>query len=149
MITDVGGLLLPAGLQAPGVAREHLRTIGAEWEPGVLTAAVLLTSEVVSNAVLHGSPPVRLQVLQHDDVVRIEVRDGGTASLTASALATALSMPSGEALGGRGLPLLHLLARSWGGHLEDAPATAGVGEEADSGSWHVVWFELERSSLIT
>ena len=88
-------------------------------------AALLLTSELVSNAVLHGGGPVRLSVDDGAARVRIEVADAGQ------------PLPGGrgsqrpdEDEGGRGLQLVEALASSWGSRAEPGGK--------------VVWFELEH-----
>ncbi len=73
----------------------------------VVDDLVLLVSELVTNAVRHGTPPVRLEVLADDDVVRIAV-DDGEAGLPRPRTA------DDDAEGGRGMALVDLLAREHG-----------------------------------
>lgn len=97
--------------------------------PTLIEAAVLLTSEVVTNAVLHARigeprPDIGLTVVANDGVVRVEVRDESP------------TMPrpgqhDPDALSGRGLLLLDALASDW-----------GADPDGDGGSGKLVWFEL-------
>ena len=74
--------------------------------------AMLVLSELVSNAVRHAAPlpsgeiTVRWQV--DDDVLHIEITDGGASTRPRAGVA-ALS-----ALGGRGLDIVRTVSRHWG-----------------------------------
>jgi signal transduction histidine kinase len=73
----------------------------------VVDDLLLVVSELVTNAVRHGSPPVRLEVLADDDVVRVAVNDGDPG----------LPRPrtvGDDAEGGRGMTLVDLLSRDHG-----------------------------------
>lgn len=83
--------------------------------------ARLLTSELVTNAVRYGGPPLSVGVRIGPDRVRIEVRDG-----TGALPRLAPVGPDGE--GGRGMLLVAGLADRWGAELRD------IGK--------VVWYEL-------
>ena len=89
----------------------------------VRDTAELLTSELVTNALLHAGTDLTVHVegCQGDGSVRIAVDDG-------SDKAPQLGDPSSDALGGRGLPLVAILATRWG--WEPLP----VGKR--------VWFEV-------
>jgi GAF domain-containing protein/anti-sigma regulatory factor (Ser/Thr protein kinase) len=83
--------------------------------------AVLLTSELVTNAVLHAATSARLTVAVGPDRVRVEVADSdGTLPQPRQA--------DEEAIGGRGLAMVALLAARWGA------------DRTDRGK--AVWFEL-------
>ena len=83
--------------------------------------AELIISELVTNALLHGEPPVRVRV-HAGEVVRIEVRDTGRSA--------PIVLPRNtDAMTGRGLALVAALASSWG---VDGDPTGGK----------VVWAEL-------
>jgi anti-sigma regulatory factor (Ser/Thr protein kinase) len=109
-------LELPATPAAAGLARRFVRgcLCSAQFnvvDDDVVDVAVLLTSELVANAVLYGSPPIRLQLHRQPGTVRIEVHDEG---LVFSPLPEATWSLTDE--GGRGMPLLDALATSWGIH---------------------------------
>lgn len=119
-------LALPATPAAARLARGFVSSTLSEVEPDVVDVAVLLTSELVANAVLHGRAPIRLQLHREHGTLRIEVYDAGR--LWAPPPAAAWSLTSE---GGRGLPLLAALATSWGSQ-----------SDVDSVVGKVVWFEL-------
>lgn len=89
---------------------------------------VLLTSEVVTNVVLHAGPhrpndEAVLRVVLTDDLVRVEVTDQhpGTPRIDGAAVSDGLS--------GRGVLLLDVLASAWG--------------VVPIGRGKVVWFEVQ------
>jgi anti-sigma regulatory factor (Ser/Thr protein kinase) len=89
--------------------------------------AILLTSEVMTNAVLHAGPhdpdePIALRVFEQANLIRVEVTDGhpGMPVLGDGAV----DKPSG-----RGLLILDALASKW--------------VATPNGSGKVVWFELQ------
>lgn len=73
----------------------------------LVRVAVLLTSELVTNAVVHATTPFRLDVVAHDDVVRVAVADGA-----AGAAEPARTVDAAEH--GRGLQLVDALSSRWG-----------------------------------
>ncbi len=101
----------------------------AEWDrPLEVETVVLLTSEVVSNVVLHAGPhrpndEIVLCVELTGDLVRVEVTDQhpGTPRIDTAA--------GSDGLSGRGLLLLDVLASAWG--------------VVPSGTGKVVWFEVQ------
>jgi phosphoserine phosphatase RsbU/P len=123
-------LRLAADGRSPGLARRHVRgVLAAAGREDVLDEALLLVTELVTNAVVHAGTDVELDVEPGPDGVRAEVRDGGSG---------ALPMPQGtveeSSEGGRGLFLLDLLASSWG-------TTHHAGGKA-------VWFVLAGSAPV-
>ncbi|HET6875093.1 MAG TPA: ATP-binding protein [Acidimicrobiales bacterium] len=102
----------------------HARRLVAEALDGdaPVDDAVLVATELVTNAVLHGSPPVELRVRRNGPRVRIEVEDA-----SASQPVRALGDPG--AMTGRGLAVVEALSSSWG---VDPLASGGK----------VVWAEL-------
>jgi anti-sigma regulatory factor (Ser/Thr protein kinase) len=110
-------------------AREFVRARLAAWSCDAEgDVAVLLTSELVSNAVLHAGGRLALGVCgdRVADLVRIEVRDGDGRLPVVRPIDT-------EATNGRGLFLVEALARRWGADAE--------------GAGKVVWFELGARAL--
>ena len=115
--------LLPCDSTAAGAAR---RLVVAECRTAGLGRAAtetaeLLTSEVVTNAVLHGRSDVRLRVRASPCRVRVDVGDDN------SRRPVRVRADPG-ALDGRGLTIVDLLATAWGV------------EEAVIGK--AVWFEV-------
>ncbi len=81
--------------------------------------AELGVSELVTNALLHGEPPISVRVRGTAEHPRIEVRDS---SLEAPVLPTASEMDEHEELlltYGRGLTLVARSAHAWGAEIED------------------------------
>jgi hypothetical protein len=74
-----------------------------------LEVAVLLTSELVTNAILHARTPVQVGVLTADDEVLVCVGDR-----LAESPPLVPNPPSGDRPGGRGLALVNDLADAWG-----------------------------------
>lgn len=89
-------------------------------------AVVLMTSELVTNAVLHGGGEVRLAVEAGDMRVRVEVGDDEQRR-------PQVPQPDDEAEGGRGLIIVDALASAWG--VTDSPRGGKV-----------VWFEVPAQS---
>lgn len=123
-------LQLQARPTSPGEARrfvgEVLRGHGVETDE-VLEAALLLTSELVTNAVLHAAGTINVDVDLDLTAVRVEVGD------------TSAERPhprdaTPEATSGRGLHLVEAMARAW-----------GVDRQRDDGK--IVWFELDVPPL--
>jgi len=103
---------------------QTLRAIGLTC---VVDVACLLTSELVTNAVVHAGSPVDLVVAVTDGRVRIEVHDR-----LDRLLSPAGPPPSTEASSGRGLHLVDALSETWGIQHD------GTGKS--------VWFALTSTS---
>lgn len=118
-------LVLDRGRGSVRLARqlvgEQCRRAGLQ--PEVCDTAVLLTSEVVTNAFVHAGSEARLGVTADRRSVRVEVGDDSPRHPTV--------LPDVDigAASGRGLWLVDLLAGAW-----------GVADDDSSGK--VVWFEL-------
>lgn len=84
--------------------------------------AVLLTSEIVTNAIRYGEPPVQLRAVLQGTELRVAVEDGGRDVVKP---ATNVQWDDG---GGRGLYLVEALAHRWG--------------VTDDVAGKLVWFEL-------
>ena len=110
--------------QAPALAREHVRRALARILGSRIDDVVLLTSEVVTNAVEHASAgTVELSVLLDTGVARIEV----TNSAESWRINPAPRAREVDETGGWGLSLVALLSDRWGTRDRDT-----------------VWFEFQR-----
>ena len=101
----------------------HLRDLPAE----VTGCAALLTSELVTNAVLHAATPMSITLHTLPDRIRIDVADGNPAFPSVKEYGT-------DAATGRGLTLFSTLASSWGV------------QAVDGGK--IVWFELPVDYIV-
>jgi anti-sigma regulatory factor (Ser/Thr protein kinase) len=126
---DVGHPLrsIAASRQAPAEARRHVANACAGWPPSQLRIAHLLTTEVVTNAVVHGRGAVGLRILGDPHVLRVEVSDDGPD------LPRLRPLVAPTQRGGRGLHIVTAMATDW-----------GVQPRID-GSGKTVWFELRRT----
>ena len=124
-LDGVSALELPPTPESVPAARAFVRETLRATSVDVDTA-MLLVSEVTTNAVLHARTPVTVQVQVTAGVVRVEVTDG-------SAAVPRIHGYGPTAATGRGLRLVDQLARSW-----------GVRDKPDGGK--VVWFEVGEPS---
>jgi len=107
---DTARLELPATPAAASVARLFVRCLCEEWGVGaVADVAELLSSELVTNAVLHAHSAIELDAACNDRDLRIDVRDFGSGEVAPHPVTT----PTEEE-GGRGLAIVANLATSWG-----------------------------------
>ena len=112
---------LPSAPSSCSEARRHILNTLVDVPDDVRDLAVLLTSELVSNAIMHAVGPVTLTIELDETLIRMEVADAGTMPPTVK--------PYGpESATGRGLRLLDVLADQWGWNPSDSGKT--------------VWFEL-------
>jgi anti-sigma regulatory factor (Ser/Thr protein kinase) len=101
-------LELPVSMEAPALARDFLRgSTCAAHHSAVVDDAVLLVSELVTNSVLHGGPPVVVAVDCDEATLQVRVRDG-----SADLLAPRDAAQSDES--GRGLALVAEMSADWG-----------------------------------
>lgn len=115
---------LPVSYEAPALARSFLRSSTCvEHHSSVVEDAVLLVSELVTNSVLHGGPPVVVAVDCDGEALQVRVRDG-------SPTLPERRDAGQDAEGGRGLELVANLSAAWGVDPED-------------GGKHV-WFVLQN-----
>jgi anti-sigma regulatory factor (Ser/Thr protein kinase) len=99
--------------------------VAANVPASVADDAVLLASELVTNAIEHASSPVTVRVEQRPDCCRVEVSDS-------SAVLPAVGELLNDSERGRGLHLVERITSAWGVQSFDAGKT--------------VWFELESRS---
>jgi serine/threonine-protein kinase RsbW len=117
------GANLARGSGAPRTARRLLKTwVGGGLERDQLDKAMLLVSELVSNAVLHGTGEMTLRASVSTDTIHVEVRDEG------EGFVHALREPDETTAGGWGLQLVNVESNRWG-------VESGLSK---------VWFELDR-----
>ena len=111
-------------------ARRFARDTVAAWRLSDIVLEVeMVTTELVTNAVLHGAPPISLELAHHGDVLRISVRDN-------SATAPVVTHAAADAMTGRGLALVGSLSTQWG------VVPAGGGR-----SGKLVWAELATADV--
>jgi anti-sigma regulatory factor (Ser/Thr protein kinase) len=117
--------LLPPSLASAREARSFVRGTASDvlGEEGLATAE-LLTSEVVTNALLHGRDAPRLVVACRGHTVRVSVEDADPRWPTRQSVAE-------TELRGRGIALVDALAAAWGVERLDQ-----VGKR--------VWFEVRE-----
>ena len=122
----MGSVTLPA---EPASTRAARRLLGKACAEGGLSddltdTAQLLTSELVTNAIIHGRSPLTVKTTLHDGLLRVEVGDDNSRH-------PELRLTDDRALDGRGMHIVALLAARWG--VTDEP----MGK--------TVWFELTSS----
>jgi len=115
---------LHADPRASGQARRLVRDLcsAARLDGDTSDTAALLTSELVTNAVLHGRSEVEMTVSIPGTRLRVSVADENSRGPQPQ-------IEDAEALDGRGLQILSLLAAAWG--VEPRPLGKAV------------WFELD------
>ena len=119
-------LIVGSAMDAVPEARRFAADALADVSSDAVDNVQLLVSELVTNALFHGRPPVILRVIRLDRQVRLEVEDTGHA-LPMQVLS------SGESMTGRGLSLVSSLSTGWG-----VQATPAGGK--------VVWAELPNDA---
>jgi anti-sigma regulatory factor (Ser/Thr protein kinase) len=98
---------LPATIDGPAIARSLIRSELAGCTEAAVTAAELMISELVTNAVLYGSSPIEVELQRRADDVRAAVTDGGSERLV-------IRNPQERDPHGRGLLIVRSLAKDWG-----------------------------------
>lgn len=119
-------LVLHAVPESPRLARKFVLDLAAGWGyHAVLSDAQLLTSEVVTNAVLHAGDRIEIEVADLDDRLLVAVAD------PARDREPQLRDAKPTDPTGRGLALVNSVAADW-----------GVAPGPDDGK--VFWFTLPR-----
>jgi anti-sigma regulatory factor (Ser/Thr protein kinase) len=106
---------LSADQEAPGQARRATREVLSRWQlPALVDRVVLVVSELVTNSVRYGRPPVRLVLTRWQRCVRVDVHD-------AHEVEPCLDRPdvAPDAESGRGLLLVNAVADQVG--VEQVP----------------------------
>jgi anti-sigma regulatory factor (Ser/Thr protein kinase) len=120
---------LPPVARSVVEARRHVRATLAEWKlDSISDAAQLLTSEVVTNSLLHARSSIRLTIEHTDSGVRIAVTDASTVVPT-------MRPRSASATTGRGLLLLSRLADEWDAEVSDGGKTVWFALSSDRDPW--------------
>jgi len=117
-------MLVPAEPTGPSRVRQWMTTRLRDWsvpEP-VIGAAILCTSELTTNALLHAGTPAQVHIDLNAERLLVSVADTGTRGSVARARTDALSSR------GRGLGLIEQLSDTWG----TDPTVRGS----------TVWFEM-------
>ena len=128
-----GSVLLPWAPASVAVARQRLAAdlSAAGIFDAAVGDAVLVVSELLSNAIRHARPlpgaNVQVAWALGNDAIEVAVSDGGAATTPERAHASL------SALGGRGLDIVEYLARRWGVRSDD--------------SGHTVWAVLAAPHL--
>jgi serine phosphatase RsbU (regulator of sigma subunit)/anti-sigma regulatory factor (Ser/Thr protein kinase) len=121
---------LPNDTTAPTRARRFLREVLSTWhvEEGVVEAAELCVSELVTNAVIHTATSSELTAELGEERLTVLVRDGGSSGT----VHRSSDQEDPLLVSGRGLTLV------------DAVASAWAAEHGADGT--TVWFELDRGA---
>lgn len=102
---------LPPHATSPAAGRRFVADV--LWQRGfsteVIDDAVLLTSEAVTNAVVHAGTPIDLVVTVDAAMARIEIHDGHPDL-------PVVGNPAPDDVSGRGLRVIEALAEAWGVH---------------------------------
>jgi DNA-binding NarL/FixJ family response regulator len=123
-------LELPRALTSVRAAREFISEKLSEWSlEAVLDDALLVASELATNAITHADSNCRLRLSLHPSTLRIDVLDTGAGTPEPQP-------PSWTEEHGRGLHLVSALTTAWG--LEVVP-----------GDGKLVWAELARPTSRT
>ncbi len=117
---------VPVGPNAPKQAREAVREVMANESFDKMSTAILLTSEIVTNAVTHAGLAADDMIVAHAAVehgtLRVSVSDGGPGFEIPKS-------PAGDLEeGGFGLAFVDRLSDRWGVELDGSNA---------------VWFEID------
>ena len=124
---ELGRRSLSRSTLAPVMAREFVEEVlNSNGFHELSEVAQLLTSEAVTNAVVHTGAASELIIEVIGRVVRVTVNDSGH-----GAVVVRHPEPSGSG-GGRGLFIIEQLSARWGVH--------------ESLSGHAVWFEIQSPS---
>jgi anti-sigma regulatory factor (Ser/Thr protein kinase) len=120
--------LLPPAPPSPSTAREIVRSVSPPLSADASDAVLLMTSEIVTNALRHGRPQsaqeIVLRVERGPHNVRIEVVNDGPVFVPEPPF-----QPNADRDGGYGLYIVNRLASAW-----------GVEPEGDRTR---VWFEVD------
>jgi anti-sigma regulatory factor (Ser/Thr protein kinase) len=117
---------LPPNAGSVRFSREAIREALAEFGEDAVEAAAILTDELVTNAIMHGQPPIVLDISEDHGNVTVRVGDAGP-GVPVTRLAQC------GALSGRGLTIVDSMSDRW-----------GVDVRQDGKS---VWFQLNMRPM--
>ncbi|MEP7054903.1 MAG: SpoIIE family protein phosphatase [Actinomycetota bacterium] len=101
----------PPLITTPGQARAFVRETLATWGASeAVDDVLLLTTELVTNAVVHAGTTIDLFIEATDDLLIVSVSD----RYAARSLPSVVAAPAETSEGGRGLLLVHAIALRWG-----------------------------------
>jgi anti-sigma regulatory factor (Ser/Thr protein kinase) len=131
--------VLDEDLSDLGSARRWVDDVleGCDVDEEQRRTAMLLTSEVLTNALEHGQGPITATVEVDAQKLRIGVRDGSTDE-------PELQSPKPHDLSGRGVLFLERLASRWGVRMHDG--SDAVGRHSGVVEGKTVWFEIDREA---
>lgn len=128
MSTQEALLSIPPSSAAIRTARRFTAAFLRENELAeLIDTVVLLVSEVVTNAIIHGGTGAELRLIVSGEAVRAEVRDRSSAL-------PSVKQYSETATTGRGMLVVDSLATAWGTEVE--------------GRGKLVWFSVDVASYI-
>jgi anti-sigma regulatory factor (Ser/Thr protein kinase) len=113
---------LPRSPDSVSAARRHVNSYATGLGSQRRDDAALMVSEIVTNALMHGTGTISLRIDVEPDALRIAVSDQGEVAVEPS--------PAPGAHGGWGLRIVEQLADDWG--VQDGSTK--------------VWFRLGKSS---
>ena len=103
-LTPDRGVIFADSVLAPGQGRDYVRRSSCHQHAFIaMDALLLVTNELITNAVLHGQPPISLQLSCSVSEVRLTISDAGPM----------LPREPGTH-GGLGLLIVAGIARQWG-----------------------------------
>jgi anti-sigma regulatory factor (Ser/Thr protein kinase) len=105
------------------VARRFVVAAMNYWHVVATDDIALVTSELVTNALMHAEGPVRISIERNDQAFRFEVSDG-------SAIMPLVREVTAESPHGRGMRIVELMVDRWGADTRPGGKT--------------VWAEIDR-----
>jgi len=106
---SVTALLPPWSEAAPEARRIALSTVTGWGMDDLTDSCALVTTELVTNAIVHARTPLELTLVRAGDQVRLAVRDRGGGRAPSHS-----DNPCGSSLNGRGLVLVEAFSNGWG-----------------------------------
>jgi GAF domain-containing protein/anti-sigma regulatory factor (Ser/Thr protein kinase) len=106
-VTKTAELVLSHGPDAAPVARRFVAAELAGCPDSVTADAELVVTELVTNAFLHGAPPIHLRLELGAEEIRIEVEDTGRA-------VPVRAQRRSDEMTGRGLEMVAAVSTTWG-----------------------------------